>query len=282
MGFAVLCEAFSVSCASSAAAETASSGGGWVRVVRWCVARPHRRVGRSVRPQPGLGLGHHQSPQPGQGRLVLALHDHRHLQPLRRRLDDRPPRVRRPGQTPHRPDHAQTPHRRGHPHPARPPRQLDESRPSSTALTSPADSARSRTAGPYARASTPGTYHQRYRSGIGYHHLVDVHYGRAAAIGNRRAPVVVAALAPRTHRQRRRPHPTRPARSRLDQQTQNRNTQRAHRRETDTESTQLNCLDHIDRHPMAKTVKGATWAVRCDQAESRSPGPGARPWTAAR
>lgn len=37
--------------------------------------------------------------------------------------------------------------------------------------------------------------HQHYHSGIGYHHPVDVHYGRAAAIRDRRATVLAAAQA---------------------------------------------------------------------------------------
>lgn len=39
---------------------------------------PPKTVHRAVRrgPQPGLGLGHHQAARPGQGRVVLALHDH--------------------------------------------------------------------------------------------------------------------------------------------------------------------------------------------------------------
>jgi putative transposase len=36
--------------------------------------------------QPGLVLGHHQAGRPGQVDLVLPVHDHRHLQPLRARL----------------------------------------------------------------------------------------------------------------------------------------------------------------------------------------------------
>ncbi|WP_433432976.1 IS3 family transposase [Nonomuraea sp. CA-141351] len=35
--------------------------------------------------------------------------------------------------------------------------------------------------------------HEHYRSGIGYHHPVDVHYGRAAAIRDRRAAILTAA-----------------------------------------------------------------------------------------
>lgn len=35
--------------------------------------------------------------------------------------------------------------------------------------------------------------HEHYHSGIGYHHPVDVHYGRAAAIRNRRAAILTAA-----------------------------------------------------------------------------------------
>ncbi|MGP3963168.1 transposase, partial [Nonomuraea sp. 3N208] len=35
--------------------------------------------------------------------------------------------------------------------------------------------------------------HEHYHSGIGYHHPVDVHYGRAAAVRDRRAAVLTAA-----------------------------------------------------------------------------------------
>ncbi|MGP4104901.1 IS3-like element IS1141 family transposase, partial [Nonomuraea sp. KM90] len=35
--------------------------------------------------------------------------------------------------------------------------------------------------------------HDHYHSGIGYHHPVDVHYGRAATIRDRRAAVLTAA-----------------------------------------------------------------------------------------
>ncbi|TMR88495.1 DDE-type integrase/transposase/recombinase, partial [Nonomuraea basaltis] len=53
--------------------------------------------------------------------------------------------------------------------------------------------------------------HNHYHSGIGYHHPVDVHYGRAAAVRDRtcRRPGRRPIHAPRTVRQRRPPHPTR-------------------------------------------------------------------------
>ena len=49
------------------------------------------------RAEPGLVLGHHQAARPGEMDLLLPLRDPGHLQPLRRRLDGRHPRVRRPG-----------------------------------------------------------------------------------------------------------------------------------------------------------------------------------------
>ena len=48
----------------------------------------------ATRAQPGLELGHHQAAGPGQVDLLLPVRDPRHLQPLRRRLDGRPPRER--------------------------------------------------------------------------------------------------------------------------------------------------------------------------------------------
>ena len=52
--------------------------------------------------EPGLELGHHQAAGPGEVDVLLPLRDPRHLQPLRRRLDGRPPRERRAGDEAHR------------------------------------------------------------------------------------------------------------------------------------------------------------------------------------
>ena len=55
-------------------------------------ARAHGR-----RAEPGLVLGHHQAARPGEMDVLLPLRHPRHLLPVRRRLDGRHPRVRRPG-----------------------------------------------------------------------------------------------------------------------------------------------------------------------------------------
>ena len=62
---------------------------------------PQARAARD-RPQPGLELGHHQAPGPGQVDLLLPLRPARYLQPLRRRLAAGPPGERGPGQGAHR------------------------------------------------------------------------------------------------------------------------------------------------------------------------------------
>ncbi len=58
------------------------------------------------RAEPGLVLGHHQAARPGEMDLLLPLRHPRHLLPLRRRLDGRHPRVRRPGRETDRRDRA--------------------------------------------------------------------------------------------------------------------------------------------------------------------------------
>ena len=63
--------------------------------------RGQARAGRHGA-EPGLLLGHHQAARPGEVDLLPPLRDPRHLQPLRRRLDGRDPRVRRPGREAHR------------------------------------------------------------------------------------------------------------------------------------------------------------------------------------
>ena len=59
------------------------------------------RAGRH-RPQPGVVLGHHQAGRAPQVDLVPPLRDPRRLQPLRRRLARRPPRVGPPRRRAHR------------------------------------------------------------------------------------------------------------------------------------------------------------------------------------
>ena len=84
-------------------------------------ARARRR-----RAEPGLLVGHHQAARPGEVDLLPPVRDLRHLQPLRRRLDGRHPRVRGPGREADRRDLRQAGH---HPRPAehpRRPRLLDD------------------------------------------------------------------------------------------------------------------------------------------------------------
>ena len=54
------------------------------------------------RTEPGVVVGHLQAQGTLQGRLLRPVRDHRHLQPLRGRLDGRPDRDRRAGQSVHR------------------------------------------------------------------------------------------------------------------------------------------------------------------------------------
>ncbi len=56
------------------------------------------------RAEPGMELGHHQTPRPGQVDLLLPVRHPRHLQSVRRRLDDRAPRERRARRAAHRRD----------------------------------------------------------------------------------------------------------------------------------------------------------------------------------
>ena len=75
---------------------------------------------------PGVLLGHHQTARPGEMDLLPPVRDPGHLQPVRRRLDGRHPRVRRPGREADRRDLRQAGH---HPRPAdhpRRPRLLDD------------------------------------------------------------------------------------------------------------------------------------------------------------
>ena len=79
---------------------TGSSG----NTARWVTARRHATHPARVKPelvatatQRGLQLGHHQAPRPGQVDLLLPVHDHRHLQPLRARVDAGPGRTGQPG-----------------------------------------------------------------------------------------------------------------------------------------------------------------------------------------
>ncbi|MDP4506163.1 hypothetical protein [Nonomuraea turcica] len=72
----------------------------------------------------------------------------------------------------------------------------------------------------------------------------------------RRRPGRRSSHLPRTVRQWRHPHPARPARPRLDQQTQARDRQRGRRKESDTELAQLNCLDQIRFRNVSLTGEG--------------------------
>ena len=58
-----------------------------------------------------LVVGHHQAPRPRQRRVVRPLRDHRHLLPLRRRLDGGAGRVGRAGRGLHRPGRRRPGHR---------------------------------------------------------------------------------------------------------------------------------------------------------------------------
>ena len=61
--------------------------------------------------QRSLELGHHQAARPGQVDLLLSVRDPRHLQPVRRRLDDRAPRERGARRAAHRRDVREARHR---------------------------------------------------------------------------------------------------------------------------------------------------------------------------
>ena len=76
--------------------------------------------------EPGLLLGHHQAAWPGEMDLLLPVRDLGHLQPLRRGLDGRHPRVRRPCREADRSNLRQAGHHgRAADHPRRP-GQLDD------------------------------------------------------------------------------------------------------------------------------------------------------------
>ena len=87
----------------------------------------HRQArARRGRAEPGVLLGHHQAARPGEMDLLPPVCDPGHLQPVRRGLDGRHPRVRRPGREADRRDLRQTGHQpRPAEHPRRP-RLLDD------------------------------------------------------------------------------------------------------------------------------------------------------------
>ena len=182
-----------------------------------------------------------QGPQPR--RLLRAVRDHRHLQPLRRRAGwcrrprpasspkrSSPTRSLRHGIEPRsahparRPGHiddlqarrpaARRPRRRPQPQP--PPRVSNDnpysrsrtSRPSSTARRSPAGSARIHDARSFCAAFFDHYNHVHRHAGIGLHTPASVHYGTATEIRAQRAVTLDAAYAANPARFRhRRPQP---------------------------------------------------------------------------
>ena len=81
---------------------------------------------RGHRAEPGLVVGHHQAARPGEVDLLPPLRHHRHLLPVRRRLDGRHPRIRRPGREADRRHLRQAEHQPRAAHHPRRPRLLDD------------------------------------------------------------------------------------------------------------------------------------------------------------